>query len=69
MSKITIDVNLAPATDRVTLDVPLLIRTLEWARETAKTDDALHDLVERMLSLGQGAPLTMSDARKLGVAA
>lgn len=33
----------------VTLSVPLIIRCLEWAREEAKDDVALHKMVELMI--------------------
>lgn len=33
----------------VTLSVPLIIRCLEWAREEAKDDVAIHKMVELML--------------------
>lgn len=35
--------------DSVTLDIPLLIRLLEHAREDIKTDADLHRVVERVL--------------------
>jgi hypothetical protein len=34
----------------VTLSVPLIIRCLEWAREEAKDDVALHKMVENMIA-------------------
>ncbi len=37
------------AIDSVTLDVPLLIRLLEHAREDIKSDADLHRVVERIL--------------------
>ena len=37
--------------DLVTMDVPLLIRMLEFAKEDAKTDMDLHSAVENMLEL------------------
>ena len=36
-------------TDVVTMDVPLLIRLLEYAREDAKTDMDLHDVTENLI--------------------
>ena len=53
--------------DKVTLDVPLLIRLLEYAREDAKTDMDLHDLTEKLVSMGseQGKTLTMNDYDQL----
>lgn len=48
--------------DKITLDVPLLIRIMEYAREDAKTDMDLHDVAERLISLSaNGNTLTMSD--------
>lgn len=37
--------------DTITVDVPLFIRLLEYAREDAKTDMDLHDVAERIISL------------------
>jgi hypothetical protein len=48
--------------DAVTMDVPLLIRVMEYAREDAKTDIDLHDVAERLIELSQeGRTLTMQD--------
>ena len=48
--------------DTVTMDVPLMIRLLEYAREDAKTDMDLHDVAERLIALAQnGDTLTMDD--------
>ena len=49
--------------DKVTLDIPLLIRLLEYAREDAKTDMDLHDLTEKLIALGSesGKTLSMAD--------
>lgn len=52
--------------DIITLDVPLFIRLLEYAREDAKTDMDLHNVTERIISLsGQGNTLTMSEYNKI----
>lgn len=53
--------------DTVTLDIPLLIRLLEYAREDAKTDMDLHDLTEKLVALGSegGKTLSMSDYDQL----
>lgn len=53
--------------DKVTLDIPLLIRLLEYAREDAKTDMDLHDLTEKLVALGSesGKTLSMSDYDQL----
>lgn len=49
-------------TDSITLDVPLFIRMLEYAREDAKTDMDLHNVTENALKLSiEGKTLTMSD--------
>jgi hypothetical protein len=37
--------------DTITVDVPLFIRLLEYAREDATTDMDLHDVAERAISL------------------
>lgn len=48
--------------DTVTLDVPLLLRMLEYAKEDAKTDMDLHVVSEKMIALSKSKPkLTMSD--------
>lgn len=46
--------------DTVTVDVPLLIRLLEYAREDAKTDMDLHNVAEKLIELSkEHAPLSM----------
>lgn len=46
----------------VTVDIPLLIRLLEYAREDAKTDMDLHNVAENMISLSvDGDTLTMTN--------
>jgi hypothetical protein len=48
--------------DVVSVDVPLLIRLLEYAREDAETDMDLHTVAERLIALSQeGTTLTMQD--------
>jgi ABC-type transporter Mla MlaB component len=48
--------------DSATVDVPLLIRLLEFAREDAKTDMDLHHVTENIIRLSAtGKMLTMSD--------
>jgi hypothetical protein len=48
--------------DKITLDVPLFIRLLEYAREDAKTDMDLHNVTEKVISLStEDKILTMSD--------
>jgi hypothetical protein len=48
--------------DIITVDVPLFIRLLEYAREDAQTDMDLHDLAENIISLSaSGKTLIMED--------
>lgn len=48
--------------DKVTVDVPLFIRLLEYAREDAKTDMDLHNVAENIIGLSEtGRTLTMAD--------
>ena len=48
--------------DKITVDVPLFIRLLEYAREDAKTDMDLHNVTEKVISLStEDKVLTMSD--------
>jgi hypothetical protein len=51
--------------DTVTLDVPLLTRILELAREDLKTDADLHDVVTNILALKNQGTLTMNDYDKI----
>lgn len=53
-------------TDSITLDIPLFIRMLEYAREDAKTDMDLHDVTENALKLSTtGKTLTMADYNQI----
>jgi len=53
-------------TDSISLDVPLFIRMLEYAREDAKTDMDLHDVTDNALKLSTtGKTLTMADYNKI----
>lgn len=46
--------------DTVNMDIPLLIRLLEYAREDAKTDMDLHNVAEMLINLSQsGETLSM----------
>ena len=45
--------------DTVTLDIPLMIRIVEYAREDAKTDMDLHRIVENLINLRHEGVLTM----------
>lgn len=47
--------------DTVTMNIPLLIRTLELAREDMETDAELHHMVERLIELKDKEVLTMDD--------
>jgi hypothetical protein len=48
--------------DVIKLDVPLMIRLLEYAREDAKTDMDLHSVTENLISMCQsGKTLSMAD--------
>lgn len=47
--------------DHVTMDVPLLLRMMEYAREDAQEDMDLHDVAERMIALSKDGPLSMDD--------
>lgn len=48
--------------DKITVDVPLMIRLLEYAREDAKTDMDLHNVAEQLIALSQtGRTLSMQE--------
>jgi len=48
--------------DIITVDVPLFIRLLEYAREDAQTDMDLHDVAQNIISLSvSGKTLSMDD--------
>jgi hypothetical protein len=52
--------------DVIKLDVPLLIRMLEYAREDAKTDMDLHDVAENLIALSaNGQTLDMNHYNKI----
>ena len=56
--------NLGEAVDKkdtVTLDIPLLIRVLELAREDIRTDMDLHRVVEKLINIRTKGMLTMKD--------
>lgn len=48
-------------TDTISMDVPLMIRIMEFAREDAKDDMALHSAVEKMIEMSKSKSLTMED--------
>jgi hypothetical protein len=47
--------------DTVSMDVPLLLRVLEFAREEVEDDMVLHDVVERLVAMSKDGPLSMDD--------
>lgn len=47
--------------DTITMDVPLFIRILEFAKEDAKTDMDLHTTAEKCIALSKEHNLTMAD--------
>ena len=52
--------------DKITVDVPLFIRLLEYAREDAKTDMDLHNVAEHAVTLSEnGKTLTMAQYDEL----
>ena len=52
--------------DTVTVDIPLLIRLLEFSREDAQDDMDLHQLADNMINLSpEGNTLTMADYEEL----
>ena len=52
--------------DKITLDVPLFIRLLEYAREDAKTDMDLHNVAEKAIAASEtGKTLTMAEYNSL----
>lgn len=49
-------------TDNITVDIPLFIRLLEFAREDAKADLDLHVVAENAIALSKdGTTLTMNN--------
>jgi len=49
------------AVDTITMDVPLFIRMLEYAREDAKEDMDLHDVTEKAIALGKERGILQMD--------
>jgi len=47
--------------DTIALDIPLMIRVLELAREDIKSDMDLHRVVERLIDIRNKGVLTMDD--------
>jgi hypothetical protein len=50
-----------PKVDLVCMDVPFLIRVMEFAREDAKDDMILHQVAEKMVAMSASKTLTMED--------
>ena len=51
--------------DIVEIDIPLLIRMLEYAREDAKTDMDLHNVTDAMIKLSKSGVLTMDQYNEI----
>jgi len=49
------------AVDTITVDIPLMIRLLELAREDVKTDMELHKITERLIEIRGKGMLSMED--------
>ena len=47
--------------DMICMDIPLLIRVLEFTREDMKSDIELHNMVERLINMRETYPLTMKE--------
>lgn len=48
--------------DKITMDVPLLIRIMEFAKEDAQDDMALHRVAEKLIAMSKsGKTLSMQD--------
>lgn len=47
--------------DAITLDVPLFIRLLEYAKEDAKTDMDLHNVAEKAIALNKETDILSMD--------
>lgn len=52
-------------TDTVTMDVPLLTRVLEMAREDIKSDEELHVVVTKLIEMSKNGTLSMENYKKL----
>ena len=50
------------AVDSVEMDIPLIIRLLEWAHEDAQNDMQIHKVSENLINLSkEGVTLSMDD--------
>ena len=57
-----VEVELENEEDKITVDVPLLIRLLEYAKEDAKDDVELHNIATKLIELSEeGDCLNMSN--------
>ena len=57
------------AIDTITMDVPLFLRMLEYAREDAQQDVDLHDVTQRAIELNKAKPfLSMEDYNEIAAA-
>lgn len=53
-------------TDKVTVDVPLLLRIMEYAKEDARTDMDLHHVAEKLVQLSaNGQTLSMANYKDI----
>lgn len=60
------EANKKDSIDTLTIDIPLFIRLLEYAREDAKNDVDLHNVAENALSLSKTKnTLAMKDYEKI----
>lgn len=51
--------------DTVEMDIPLLTRVLEMAREDIKSDEDLHEVVTKLIEMAKNGTLTMDNYKKL----
>lgn len=59
-------IRVSKKSDHIVMDSPLFIRSLEWAREDAKTDPQLHSFTEKALKKPRRREtLTMRDYPRL----
>ena len=60
-----VDENTSDPVDHVTMDIPLLTRVLELAREDIKSDADLHQVLTRIIGIKNQGILTMQDYEKI----
>lgn len=51
--------------DTITMDIPLLTRILELAREDVKDDAQLHELLTKIIDIKNRGTLTMNDYEEI----